>query len=87
MGCSVQCPTLQDRPWPPGEGFVEDEMQLRCSFLCDSDSEAQVSLGDQCMCVCIMPGNKDYTLLSSVELSARDYSSYSNDVECGRPCN
>ena len=50
MGCTARCPAPQDRPWPPGEGFVEDETQLRCSFQCDSDNDEQVSFGTQCAC-------------------------------------
>lgn len=38
--CEASCPDEGERPWPP-EGFVEDEIAVRCSLSCLQD-EMQV---------------------------------------------
>lgn len=38
--CEASCPDEGERPWPP-EGFVEDEVAVRCSLSCAQD-EMQV---------------------------------------------
>lgn len=38
--CMARCPDVEERRWPP-EGFVEDELAVRCSLWClDMTGEA-----------------------------------------------